>query len=108
MLHHPKVEENPLLREMDQMSKNHKLDNDGIKSVRYDLLDVKLENLFTRIQVKLPQPPPPRKKGWFESLSDSIQDTQNKMVNSLVDKINEVTGELTRDDEDLSGLKIYY
>ena len=108
MLLHPKVEENPQLREMDQLSKNHKLDKDGIKSVRYQLVDVKLENLFTRIQVKLPPPPPPRQKGWFESLSDSIQVTQNKMVNSLVDKINEVTGELTRDEEELSVLKIYH
>ena len=108
MLLHPKVEENPQLREMDQMSKNHKLDNDGLKSVRYQLVDINLENLFTRIQVKLPPPPPPRRKGWFESLSDSIQDTQNKMVNSLVDKINEVTEELTRDEEELSALKIYY
>ena len=108
MLLHPKVEENPQLREMDQLSKNHKLDKDGIKSVSYQLVDVKLENLFTRIQVKLPPPPPPRQKGWFESLSDSIQVTHNKMVNSLVDKINEVTGELTRDEEELSVLKIYH
>ena len=88
-----------------QLYKNHKLD---IKSVRYQLVDIKVENLFTRIQVKLPPPPPPRQKGWFESLSDSIQVTQNKMVNSLVDKINEVTGELTRDEEELSVLKIYH
>ena len=108
MLLHPKVEENPQLREMDQLSKNHKLDKDGIKSVSYQLVEVKLENLFTRIQVKLPPPPPPRQKGWFESLSDSIQDTQNKMVNSLVDRINEVTGELTRDEEELSVFKIYH
>ena len=108
MLLHPKVKENPLLRELDQKSKNHKLDNDGVKSVSYELLNIELENLFTRIQVRLPPPPPPRQKGWFENLSESIQDTQNKIVSSVVDRINEVTEELTRDEEELRDVKIYY
>ena len=108
MLVHPKVEENPQLREMDQMSKNHKLDNDGIKSVRYELLDIKLENLFTRIQVKRPPAPPPRQRGWLESLSASIQVTQNKIVTKVLDKINEVTEDLTRDEGELGSVKIYY
>ena len=108
MLNHPKVIENPQLREMDQKSKSHKLDDDGIKSVRYQLIDIKLQPLFTQISVKLPPPPPPRQRGWLESLSENIQETQNKIVNSVLEKINEVTEELTRDEEELSAVKIYY
>ena len=108
MLAHAKVEENPQLREMDQKSKSRKLDNDGIKSVRYQLIDIKLQPLFTRISVKLPPPPPPRQRGWLESLSENIQETQNKIVNSVLEKINEVTEELTKDEEELSAVKIYY
>ena len=107
MLAHAKVEENPQLRELDQKSKNHQLDNDGLKSVRYELVNITLENLLTRVQVRLPPPPPPRQRGWLDSLSEGIQETQNKIMTSVLDKINEVTGELTRE-EDFSHAKIYY
>ena len=107
MLAHAKVEENPQLSEMDQKSKNHQLDNDGLKSVRYELLNITLENLLTRVQVRLPPAPPPRQRGWLDSLSEGIQETQNKIMTSVLDKINEVTGQLTRE-EDFSHAKIYY
>ena len=76
--------------------------------MNYQLIDIKLQPLFTRISVKLPPPPPPRQRGWLESLSENIQETQNKIVNSVLEKINEVTEELTRDEEELSAVKIYY
>ena len=104
MLRHAKVEENPQLKEMDQLSKNHQLDKDGLEHVKYTLVDIKMEKLLTRIRVKLQPPPLGREKGWFESLTDTIGEAQNRIVNNLAEKINQ----FTEGEEQTDRLKIYY
>ena len=107
MLSHKAVEENPQLKEMDRLSKDRQLDHDGLGNAKYTVIDIKTEKLFTRIRVKLPPPPAPRKKSLFEVLTNSIMDTENKIVSSVVEKWSQFTEEIAKEEE-THKVKIYY
>ena len=58
MLKHEAVEENPDLKEMMEKSESDKLLNEGLNTIKYKLLNITEYPLYTKIQVKLPRPPP--------------------------------------------------
>ena len=57
MLQHELVDQNPELTEVNEMSKRRKLENDGVTSVEYQLIDVEYRPLYTSIKIKLRPPP---------------------------------------------------
>ena len=48
-----------------------------------------------------------KQKGWFESLSKKVQDTQSNFVNRLVEKFNDFSDEVDKED-DIKKQKTYY
>ena len=74
MLRHDLVPENPELSEMSERSKLRKLDQDGLGSVEYDLVEVEYLPLYTSIKISL-RPPPVKVKAveaCFEHLMNKI------------------------------------
>lgn len=107
MLTHKAVEENPQLKEMDRLSKDRQLDHDGLRNAEYTVIDIKTEKLFTRIRVKLPPPPAPRKKSLLEVLTNTVVETENKIVSSVVEKWSQFTEGMAKEEE-THKVKIYY
>ena len=56
MLKHDLVQQNPELRELNEMSKDNKLENDGVDSLQYDLKKIEEFSLFTKIKINLAAP----------------------------------------------------
>eukprot|EP00090_Calanus_glacialis_P037312 TRINITY_DN6410_c0_g1_i3.p1 TRINITY_DN6410_c0_g1~~TRINITY_DN6410_c0_g1_i3.p1 ORF type:complete len:195 (-),score=51.03 TRINITY_DN6410_c0_g1_i3:60-593(-) len=106
MLTHDAVEENPDLKEMMEKSEGDKLLNEGLDTIKYKLKKITQLPLYTKIQVKLPVPPKKRKKGWLEYMKKNIDDAQNKLANSLAEKIQEFSEDIFNPEDNT--LKIYY
>eukprot|EP00090_Calanus_glacialis_P037310 TRINITY_DN6410_c0_g1_i1.p1 TRINITY_DN6410_c0_g1~~TRINITY_DN6410_c0_g1_i1.p1 ORF type:complete len:477 (-),score=141.37 TRINITY_DN6410_c0_g1_i1:60-1490(-) len=106
MLKHDAVEENPDLKEMMEKSEGDKLLNEGLDTIKYKLKKITQLPLYTKIQVKLPVPPKKRKKGWLEYMKKNIDDAQNKLANSLAEKIQEFSEDIFNPEDNT--LKIYY
>jgi len=94
MLAHDAVEENPDLKEMMQKSEGDKLLNEGLDTIKYKLLNITQSPLYTRIRVKLPVPPPRRKKSWLEHMKSNIDEAQNKLANKLAEKLQEFSEDI--------------
>ena len=56
MLKHDLVQQNPELRELNEMSRYNKLENDGVDSLQYDLKKIEEFSLFTKIKINLAAP----------------------------------------------------
>ena len=48
-----------------------------------------------------------KQKGWFESLSKKVQDTQSNFVNRLVERFNDFSDEIDKED-DIKKQKTYH
>ena len=56
MLKHDLVQQNPELSELNELSKDNKLENDGVDSLQYDLKKIEEFSLFTKIKINLAAP----------------------------------------------------
>ena len=122
MLKHELRQENPDLAAMVQKTRRRQLEHEGVATVRYTLQALTPLPLYTKVEVTLP--PPPAKvssaarklnlykikywclyfqneteKGLFEILTSTIQETQNKVLNKMAEKLNEVSNDLFKGDD---------
>jgi len=94
MLLHGKEKANKDLKEMMELSKKAThFSKDGLNSLRYDLLKVEVNQLYTRLLVKLPPAPKmeKKKKSWIDTAGGSIKNVVDgafkNMAGVVADKV---------------------
>jgi hypothetical protein len=110
MLKHDKVSMNDDLGNLMEKSKNNKLDNDGLSTLKYTKLEGKNFPLYTWILVDLPKAPPKKTKSLWSKLQSGVKDGMNYAAGGLAKTVAERAIKFAekRDDEEEEAKDHFY
>jgi len=87
MLKHDKVSMNEDLENMMEKSANNQLDDEGLNTLKYSVVQSEDLPLYTWILADLPPAPPKKPKSWFDQIRNKAKEAGNYIGGGLAKKV---------------------